>query len=180
MSISFNLSISFNIFPKSYAQKVRGQHSAHLADEAGTILGRFLINNQTKMSKFKAQMPNQGQNPNVKIYDLEERTAKFGEDIIEFTKTLERNAINYVLVSQAVRAGTSIGANYCEADGAESKKDFRHKIATCKKEAKEIKHWLRMIAKANPEKRKECQKLWREAQELTLIFSSILKPEKKN
>ncbi len=132
------------------------------------------------MTKFKAQMPSQIQNPNVKTYDLEERTAKFGEDIIEFAKTLERNTINYVLVSQAVRSGTSIGANYCEADGAESKKDFKHKIAVCKKEAKEIKHWLRMIAKANPEKRKECQKLWREAQELTLIFSSILKLKKKN
>ncbi len=66
-----------------------------------------------------------------------------------------------------------------EADGAESKKDFQHKIAICKKEAKETKHWLRMIAKAEPNRRDECQKLWREAQELTLIFSSILLPKKK-
>jgi len=61
-----------------------------------------------------------------------------------------------------------------EADGAESKKDFQHKIAICKKESKETKHWLRMIAKANPGRRDECQHLWKEAQELTLIFSSIL------
>jgi len=61
-----------------------------------------------------------------------------------------------------------------EADGAESKKDFRHKISICKKEAKETKHWLRMIAKANPGRRDECQKLWKEAQELSLIFASIL------
>jgi four helix bundle protein len=65
-----------------------------------------------------------------------------------------------------------------EADGAESKKDFRHKIAICKKEAKETKHWLRMIRKANPHKAVECQKLWQEAHELTLIFSSILLPKK--
>jgi four helix bundle protein len=65
-----------------------------------------------------------------------------------------------------------------EADGAQSKKDFRHKISICKKESKETKHWLRMIAKANPGRQAECQKLSREAQEFTLIFSSILLPKK--
>ena len=59
--------------------------------------------------------------------------------------------------------------------GAESKKDFKHKIAICKKEAKETMHWLRMIAKANPNKSEECRRLWKEAHELTLIFSAILK-----
>jgi four helix bundle protein len=65
-----------------------------------------------------------------------------------------------------------------EADGAESKKDFRHKIGICKKESKETKHWLRMIDKANPTKNVECRKLAQEAQELTLIFSSILLSKK--
>jgi len=65
-----------------------------------------------------------------------------------------------------------------EADGAESRKDFRHKIAICKKESKETKHWLRMIARANPSKRDEGKSLWSEAQELTLIFSSILLPKR--
>ena len=113
-----------------------------------------------------------------KKYDLEERTARFGEGIIEFAKTLSRNPINDPLIRQVIRAGTSIGANYMEADGAESKKDFRHKIALCKKESKETKHWLRMIAKANPGLKDECKDLWKEAQELTLIFSSILLPKK--
>ena len=115
---------------------------------------------------------------NEKKYDLEERTAVFGENIIDFVKTLPKNVINNELISQIVRSGTSIGANYVEADGAESKKDFRHKIAICKKESKETKHWLRMIAKANPGKKGECKKLWSEAQELTLIFSSILSPKR--
>jgi len=84
----------------------------------------------------------------------------------------------YVPLVYLVEAGTSVGANYMEADGAESKKDFRHKIAICKKEAKETKHWLRMIRKANPQKAVECYKLWQEAHELTLIFSSILLPKK--
>jgi four helix bundle protein len=84
-------------------------------------------------------MPNEIQNPNNKNkreYDLEERTAKFGENVIGFVKTLERNEINSPLVSQLVRSSTSIGANYMEADGAESKKDFKHKIAICKKNLK--------------------------------------------
>jgi four helix bundle protein len=139
---------------------------------------RFTKSN--KMSNDKAQMSNEAQssneikNLNVKRYDLEERTAKFGEEIIEFVKTLEKNEVNRPLVSQLVRSGTSIGANYMEADGAESKKDFQHKIGLCKKESKETKHWLRIIGNANPHKGTECRKLWQEAQELTLIFSSIL------
>jgi four helix bundle protein len=117
---------------------------------------------------------------NEKKYDLEERTAVFGENIIDFVKTLPRNPINNELIGQIVRSGTSVGANYAEADGAESKKDFRHKIAICKKESKETKHWLRMIARANPTKKTECKRLWNEAHELTLIFSSILSPKKSD
>lgn len=111
----------------------------------------------------------------TKKYDLEERTAVFGENVIALVKKIKLNAINRPLVSQLIRAATSVGANYCEADGAESKKDFKHKIAICKKEAKETKHWLRMMNKSNPEVKGNCRKLWQEAQELTLIFSSILK-----
>ena len=128
-------------------------------------------------------MSNEIQNPNdpkkQKIYDLEERTAKFGEDVIDFLKNLPRNGINRSLISQVVRSSTSIGANYMEADAAESKKDFSHKIGICKKEAKETRHWFRMIAKANSNKADECRKLWREANELTLIFSSIRQSSKK-
>ena len=113
-----------------------------------------------------------------KDYDLEERTARFGEAIIEFIKTLPRNQINSELIGQIIRSGTSIGANYMEADGAVSKKDFRYKIGLCRKESKETKYWLRMIAKANQNKRNECKKLWSEAQEFTLIFSAILSPKK--
>ena len=109
-----------------------------------------------------------------KVYDLEERTALFGENIIDFVKTLPINPINSELISQIVKSGTSIGANYMEADAAESKKDFKHKIALCKKEAKETKHWLRMIARANPGRKDKCKELWYEAQELTLIFSAII------
>jgi four helix bundle protein len=83
-------------------------------------------------------------------FDLEERTACYGEAVIRFAKTLPKDVVNSPLISQLVRAATSIGANYCEADDAVSKKDFRHKIGTCKKEARETKHWLRMIVAAEP------------------------------
>lgn len=126
-------------------------------------------------------MTNQIQNQNdKKKYDLIERTAKFGEDIIEFASDLPDTPVNRPLIIQVVKSGTSIGANYQEADGAESKGDFQHKIGICKKEAKETMHWFRMIAKSNPGKKEKCQKLWREAHELTLIFSSIIKSCKKN
>lgn len=118
-------------------------------------------------------MTNEIQNSNVKKYDLEERTASFGEAIIDLVKIIKENSANRSIIHQLVRSAGSIGANYMEADGAESKKDFKHKIAICKKEAKETKHWLRLLVKSNPEKQEICRKLWQEAQELTLIFSAI-------
>ena len=108
-------------------------------------------------------------------YDLEERTAKFGENIICFIKTIKRSEMNRPLINQIIRSGTSIGANYMEANGASSKKDFRNKIYICRKESNETKHWLRMIAVANLDKKNECRKLWQEAHELTLIFAKISK-----
>jgi len=121
-------------------------------------------------------MSNQIQNQNAKKkYDLSERTAQFGEDIIKFAKSLPDVPINRVLVNQIVRSGTSIGANYMEADCAESKKDFQHKISLCKKESKETMHWLRMIATANSDKKEISRKLYKEAHEFVLIFSTILK-----
>jgi four helix bundle protein len=112
-------------------------------------------------------------------YNLEERTARFGEDIIQFCKTIRQDAITRPIISQLVRAGTSIGANYMEANAASSKQDFRNKIYICKKETQETKHWLRMIVAAVSEKREESRKLWKEAQELTLIFGKIISSLKK-
>jgi len=119
-------------------------------------------------------MIKQNQKPNIKKHDLEERTSRFGEAIIEFSQQLSKNVINNELIPQLIKSSTSIGANYMEADAAESKKDFRHKIGICKKEAKETRHWLRMITKANPSEIETCQLLWKEAHELLLIFSTIL------
>ena len=117
--------------------------------------------------------------PTNKKFDLEERTAKFGEDIIRFVKELPKNEVTRPLVNQLVKCGTSIGANYCEADDAESKRDFKHKIGISKKEARETKHFLRMIAIAVPEKKEQARKLWQEARELNLILNSIYQKVKR-
>lgn len=77
---------------------------------------------------------------NKKIYDLEERTAKFGEVIIVFCRKVPKDEITKPLITQLIKSGTFVGANYCEADCAESRKDFEHKLSISKKEAKESKH----------------------------------------
>ncbi|MDD3427593.1 MAG: four helix bundle protein [Caldisericia bacterium] len=108
-------------------------------------------------------------------YDLEERTKNFGILIIKFCKSIAKDNINNLLINQLVRSATSIGANYCEANGASSKRDFKNKIYIfCKKEAKETKYWLEIIAQSNPRYKNEIKLLWKEAQELTLIFSKII------
>jgi four helix bundle protein len=112
-------------------------------------------------------------------YDLEERTAKFGEDIIRFCKKVPRGPITDPLITQLVKCGTSCGANYCEADEASSKKDFVNKIFIATKETKETKYWLNLIASTVPEFREQVRPLWAEAQELNLIFAAIIRNLKK-
>src|SRR2546422_5245801 len=112
-----------------------------------------------------------GESPQKSVkYDLKERTARFGEAIIRLAKKIPQNPVNNRLIDQLVGAGTSVGANYCEADGAVSKKDFRNKIGTCRKEAKETKFFLRMIATAEESLCAEARQQWKEAKELHLIF----------
>src|SRR3954466_2110529 len=103
-----------------------------------------------------------------RVYDLEERTALFGEAVIDFAKTIPQNPVTNRLISQLVGCGTSIGANYCEADDAVSRKEFFLRIGTCRKEARETKHFLRMVVKALPELKAAARELWRQARELHL------------
>lgn len=107
------------------------------------------------------------------VYDLEERTARFGEAVIDFVKRIQQNAVTSRIIGQLVGAATSIGANYVEADDAISKKEFLKNIGTCRKEARETKHFLRMIVCVAPELKPQARKLWTEAKELHLIFCKI-------
>jgi len=110
-----------------------------------------------------------------KTFDLEERTAKFGEEVIRFCRGLKLDAVMEPLVRQIIKSSTSVGANYCEADDAVSRKEFRQKIGTCKKESRETKHWLRMIAAADPTQAETARVLWKEANELLLVFATIFR-----
>lgn len=106
-------------------------------------------------------------------YDLEERTAIFGEQIISFCRAAKKDSIVSPLLTQLVRSATSIGANYMEANGASSPRDFANKIYICKKEAQESKHWLRMLAVYYPLEKELIRKYWSEAQEFSRIFHAI-------
>jgi four helix bundle protein len=106
-------------------------------------------------------------------FDLEERTALFGEAVIRFCKKIPRSPENDRLIDQLVGCGTSVGANYCEANEGVSKKDFKYSVGRCVKEAKETKFFLRMVAASEPALADEARKLYREAKELHLIFASM-------
>ena len=113
------------------------------------------------------------QSPPQRVYDLEERTAQFGEAVIDFVKTIPQNSVTNRIISQLVGAATSVGANYVEADDAVSRKEFIKNIGTCRKEAREVKHFLRMAVRAVPSLKPKARILWMEAKELHLIFSKI-------
>jgi four helix bundle protein len=113
------------------------------------------------------------------VYDLEKRTARFGETVIDFAKTIPQGPTTDRIISQLIGAATSIGANYVEADDSISKKEFLKCVGTCKKEARETKHFLRMSVRAVPQLKPEAKRLWIEANELHLIFAKIWRTGKR-
>jgi len=104
---------------------------------------------------------------------LELRTRNFSISIIELIKTINITLLNRAIISQLLRSSTSIGANYCEASESESRKDFVHKIYVCRKEARETKYWLNLLAQTNPEKSSDLRELWKETHEILLILASM-------
>ena len=106
-------------------------------------------------------------------YNLEDRTKLFSKNIIGLLKKVKKDMINQNIIGQLIRSATSVGANYCEANGASSKNDFRNKIFICRKEIQETKYWLEMLLEVNPDLKKEISILFKEAHELTLIFNKI-------
>ena len=117
------------------------------------------------------------QNEKSKFKDeFKRRIYGFALEIIKFIDELPKEKTCETIGNQLLRSATSIGANYCEANGASSKKDFMNKIFICKKESRESKYWLRVLASALDEEKlkDECRGLWKEAQEFNLIFSKIV------
>ncbi|MFA5871006.1 MAG: four helix bundle protein [Candidatus Paceibacterota bacterium] len=109
-----------------------------------------------------------------KTYDLEQRTLAFSKQLIIFCKSLRRDSVSSPIIIQLVRAGTSIGANYREANGASSKKDFRNKISICRKEAQETYYWFDILVELFPQNTKEIKELRKEAYEFSRIFGKII------
>jgi four helix bundle protein len=108
--------------------------------------------------------------------DLEQRTKQFAVHLIDFLYNIPFNRILYVLVGQVAKSGTSIGANYREANRAESKKDFIHKIGIVEKEASETVYWMELLAESkalDDQQKKGLISVHKEAEELLALFSSI-------
>src|SRR3989344_8017196 len=111
---------------------------------------------------------------NPKRYDLEDRTLTYGKRIIALCKSLVKNSINLPLASQLIRSGTSVGANYREANETSTKKDFLFRMRICRKEAKETAYWLDLVIEANPELKERIKPLSDETIELVKIFAAII------
>ena len=119
--------------------------------------------------------PNPNNQNSKRKYDLCERTTIFSQAIIDFCKNVPQSSITSPLISQLVRSGTSIGANYSEADEANSKKDYINKVSIAKKETKETKYWLQLVGQTVENSKPKARELWKEAQELNLILASIIR-----
>ena len=112
---------------------------------------------------------------NPKTEELLERTFLFGIDTLNFLLKLPNNKVYSIIIYQLAKASTSSGANYEEAQGAESKKDFEHKIGIVLKEIRESNYWLRVLNSIPPnsDSNKELQRLLNESLELKKIFTTI-------
>jgi four helix bundle protein len=110
-----------------------------------------------------------------KKFDLEDRTLKFAKDCIDLSKVLTKDNVNLELIGQFIRASSSVGANYREANDSITKRDFYHKIGICRREAKESKYWMELLAHANQKFSDKIMPLIDEALQLARIFAAISK-----
>ena len=116
-----------------------------------------------------------------KTFDMEDRLIDFAVRIIRIAESLPKTRVGNHIAGQMIRCGTSPAPNYGEAQGAESRSDFIHKMKVCLKELRETKVWLIMIVRANlikPEP--EMKSLIKENDELISIFVSSIKTAKQN
>ena len=108
-------------------------------------------------------------------FDLEQRTQKFSRDVRLFVKNVPKKFENVEDLKQLLRSSGSVAANFIEANEAESKKDFRHRVKICRKEAKESRFWLSSLIIEENDLKGEHRRLQQEAYEFELIFGSIIR-----
>lgn len=113
-------------------------------------------------------------------FELEKRTKRFALKILEFSATLPHTRAGEIIEYQLVKAGTSVGSNYREANRAESLNDFIHKIGIVEKESSESLYWLELSEDASFGDAEKRRWLLREARELLAIFTSTSKTSKRN
>ena len=111
--------------------------------------------------------------------ELEQRTKVFALRVIRFVSDFPRSKAADVIGYQLLKSATSIGANYREANRAESRADFIHKIAIVEKEAAETEYWLELCHEARLGDADECRALLQEADELVAIFTAIGRTTKR-
>ena len=104
--------------------------------------------------------------------ELESRTKEFSLQLIRFLESLPKNYLGETLGRQLLKSGTSIGANYREANRAESKADFIHKLAIVEKEASETLYWLELMLEGRIGANQEAIRLMEEAKQLLAIFTA--------
>lgn len=112
--------------------------------------------------------------------ELETRTKSFSLDLIDLVERLPKGRAGDVIGRQLLRSGTSLGANYREANRAESKKDFLHKIGIATKESAESEYWLELIQESKHLKTAGSDQLLAESQELLAILTAIGRNAKTN
>ncbi|MGE5798349.1 MAG: four helix bundle protein [Ignavibacteria bacterium] len=111
---------------------------------------------------------------NPKTEELLDRVFLFGVDTLKFLMTLPKEKVYGIVIYQLGKASTSSGSNYEEAQGAESPKDFNHKIGIVLKEIRESNYWFRVLNTIMlNSNNKELQRLLKESLELKKIFSVI-------
>jgi len=115
-----------------------------------------------------------------RIFDLEERLIDFAIRIIRIAESLPKTKVGNHIAGQLIRCGTSPAPNYGEAQSAESRADFIHKMKVCLKELRETKIWLLMIIRAKLVKpASKLEPLIDENNELISIFVSSIKTAKQ-
>ena len=110
--------------------------------------------------------------------ELEKRTKAFALRVINFVADLPKSRVTDVLGYQVLKSGTSVGANYREANRAESRNDFIHKIAIVEKEAAETQYWLELSEESKIGNSSDRHWLLEESGSLLAIFTSIGKTTK--
>ena len=115
-----------------------------------------------------------------KPYDIRERTFTFAVQVLKALRSIPSDTGGYVIARQLARSGTSVGANVEEADGAESKADFVHKMGIALKESRETRYWLRLVAETYPALQEQIVPLVDESEQIMRILGAIIKKGKAN